>query len=454
MDKIILKQYVAKWKKAVGFLESQVSDMNAEEKAAFVALKDFWKSQYSGSMASAYKSSITTLKQSHKYHINNKPLIESSKDLCLIASAALKDKDSFYEFQDALSGGASFRPVEPPHASTNSSSRRRSASSSGSRQFGSATPSDIVVNEVRFRCTDSYGSNLSNFDTNIVSGACMVYPTIRYNISANALRSGAAITYAIYDTDGRFVQSAIPVGGTIDPARGNSGWLELNPLNISFGTFTPGANAVVVIYYLGTLISSFDITVKANPNSQQHRQRSTYRGYSPIEIQEVRFRCTDSYGSNLSNFDTYLERRATTLYPTIKYSLNNQATGPYEITYKIYDSDGRLIQVNSMVGTTLYSTDSNAGWKECSGVTMNPGIYALGSRIRIEFYYGGNIIYSANVPVLANAQQRPPQPQPRPQPHPHPQPSSSDSDSGGCLTQILTYIFWLVIFFCAFQMCN
>ena len=427
--------------------------MSPEETAAFFALKDFWKSQYSGSMASAYKSSITTLKQSHKYHINNKPLIESSKDLCLIASAALKDKDSFYEFQDALSGGASFRPVEPPHASTNSSSQRRSAPSSGSRQFGSATPSDIVVNEVRFRCTDSYGSNLSNFDTNIVSGANMVYSTIRYNISANALRSGAAITYAIYDTAGKLVRSAVPVGGTIDPARGNSGWLELNPLNISFGTFTPGAKAVVVIYYLGTLISSFDITVQANPNSQQHRQRSTYRGYSPIEIQEVRFRCTDSYGSNLSNFDTYLERRATTLYPTIKYSLNNQATGPYEITYKIYDSDGRLIQVNSMVGTTLYSTDPNAGWKECSGVTMNPGIYALGNQIRIDFYYGGNVIYSANVPVLAQSQPQQQQWQ-QPQP-PRQQPQqSSNSDSDGCLSNLFTIIFWVVVFNILFQMCN
>ena len=453
MDKIILKQYVAKWKKAVGFLESQVSDMSREETAAFFALKDFWKSQYSGTMASAYKASINTLKKSHKYHINNKPLIESSKDLCLIASAALKDKDSFYEFQDALSGGASFRPVEPPHASTNSSSQRRSAPSSGSRQFGSATPSDIVVNEVRFRCTDSYGSNLSNFDTNIVSGANMVYPTIRYNISANALQSGAAITYAIYDTAGKLVRSAVPVGGTIDPARGNSGWLELNPLNISFGTFTPGAKAVVVIYYLGTLISSFDITVQANPNSQQHRQRSTYRGYSPIEIQEVRFRCTDSYGSNLSNFDTYLERRATTLYPTIKYSLNNQATGPYEITYKIYDSDGRLIQVNSMVGTTLYSTDPNAGWKECSGVTMNPGIYALGNQIRIDFYYGGNVIYSANVPVIAQSQPQQPQWQ-QPQP-PRQQPQqSSNSDSDGCLSNLFTIIFWVVVFNILFQMCN
>ena len=453
MDKIILKQYVAKWKKAVGFLESQVSDMSREETAAFFALKDFWKSQYSGTMASAYKASINTLKKSHKYHINNKPLIESSKDLCLIASAALKDKDSFYEFQDALSGGASFRPVEPPHASTNSSSQRRSASSSGSRQFSGATPSDIVVNEVRFRCTDSYGSNLSNFDNNIVSGACMVYPTIRYNISANALRSGAAITYAIYDTAGKLVRSAVPAGGTIDPARGNSGWLELNPLNISFGTFTPGAKAVVVIYYLGTLISSFDITVQANPNSQQHRQRSTYRGYSPIEIQEVRFRCTDSYGSNLSNFDTYLERRATTLYPTIKYSLNNQATGPYEITYKIYDSDGRLIQVNSMVGTTLYSTDPNAGWKECSGVTMNPGIYALGNQIRIDFYYGGNVIYSANVPVLAQSQPQQQQWQ-QPQP-PRQQPQqSSNSDSDGCLSNLFTIIFWVVVFNILFQMCN
>ncbi|MDY4882348.1 MAG: hypothetical protein SO127_08045, partial [Muribaculaceae bacterium] len=307
---------------------------------------------------------------------------------------------------------------------------------------------DVVVHEVRFRCTDSYGSNLSNFDTNIVSGANMVYPTIRYNISANALRSGAAITYAIYDTDGRLVRSAVPVGGTIDPARGNSGWLELNPLNISFGTFTPGAKAVVVIYYLGTLISSFDITVQANPNSQQHRQRSTYRGYSPIEIQEVRFRCTDSYGSNLSNFDTYLERRATTLYPTIKYSLNNQATGPYEITYKIYDSDGRLIQVNSMVGTTLYSTDPNAGWKECSGVTMNPGIYALGNQIRIEFYYGGNVIYSANVPVIAQSQPQQPQP-PRQQPQ-----QSSNSDSDGCLSNLFTIIFWVVVFNILFQMCN
>ena len=453
MDKIILKQYVAKWKKAVGFLESQVSDMSREETAAFFALKDFWKSQYSGTMASAYKASINTLKKSHKYHINNKPLIESSKDLCLIASAALKDKDSFYEFQDALSGGASFRPVEPPHASTISSSQRRSASSSGSRQFSGATPSDIVVNEVRFRCTDSYGANLSNFDTNIVSGANMVYPTISYNISANALQSGAAITYAIYDTAGKLVRSAVPAGGTIDPARGNSGWLELNPLNISFGTFTPGAKAVVVIYYLGTLISSFDITVKANPNSQQHRQRSTYRGYSPIEIHEVRFRCTDSYGSNLSNFDTYLERRATTLYPTIKYSLNNQATGPYEITYKIYDSDGRLIQVNSMVGTTLYSTDPNAGWKECSGVTMNPGIYALGNQIRIDFYYGGNVIYSANVPVLAQSQPQQQQWQ-QPQP-PRQQPQQiSNSDSDGCLSNIFTIIFWVVVFNILFQMCN
>lgn len=452
MDKIILKQYVAKWKKAVVFMESQVSDMNAEEKAAFVALKDFWKSQYSGSMASAYKSSITTLKQSHKYHINNKPLIESSKDLCLIASAALKDKDSFYEFQDALSGGASFRPVEPPHASTNSSSQRRSAPSSGSRQFGSATPSDIVVNEVRFRCTDSYGSNLSNFDTNIVSGANMVYPTIRYNISANALQSGAAITYAIYDTAGKLVRSAVPAGGTIDPARGNSGWLELNPLNISFGTFTPGGRAVVTIYYLGTLIRSFDVIVKANPNSQQ-RRRSTHRFISPIEIQEVRFRCTNSYGSNLSNFDTYLERRATTLYPTIKYSLNNQATGPCEITYKIYDSDGRLIQVNSMVGTTLYSTDPNAGWKECSGVTMNPGIYALGNQIRIDFYYGGNVIYSANVPVIAQSQPQQPQWQ-QPQP-PRQQPQqSSNSDSDGCLSNLFTIIFWVVVFNILFQMCN
>ena len=453
MDKIILKQYVAKWKKAVEFLESQVHDMSPEETAAFFALKDFWKSQYSGTMASAYKASINTLKKSHKYHINNKPLIESSKDLCLIASAALKDKDSFYEFQDALSGGASFRPVEPPHASTNSSSQRRSAPSSGSRQFGSATPSDIVVNEVRFRCTDSYGANLSNFDTNIVSGANMVYPTISYNISANALQSGAAITYAIYDTAGKLVRSAVPAGGTIDPARGNSGWLELNPLNISFGTFTPGAKAVVVIYYLGTLISSFDITVQANPNSQQHRQRSTYRGYSPIEIQEVRFRCTDSYGSNLSNFDTYLERRATTLYPTIKYSLNNQATGPYEITYKIYDSDGRLIQVNSMVGTTLYSTDPNAGWKECSGVTMNPGIYALGNQIRIDFYYGGNVIYSANVPVLAQSQPQQQQWQ-QPQP-PRQQPQqSSNSDYDGCLSNLFTIIFWVVVFNILFQMCN
>lgn len=315
MDKIVLKQYVAKWKKAVEFLESQVPDMSPEETAAFFALKDFWKSQYSGTMASAYKASINTLKQSHKYHINNKPLIESSKDLCLIASAALKDKDSFYEFQDALSGGASFRPVEPPKASTNSSSQRRSAPSSQSWQFGGATPSDVVVHEVRFRCTDSYGSNLSNFDT-------------------------------------------------------------------------------------------------------------------------------------------YLERRATTLYPTIRYRLNNNYGSPdgiNEITYKIYDSEGRLIPVNTKVGTTLYSSDRNAGWRECNGVSVNPGIYTLGSRIRIEFYYGGNIIYSANVPVLANTQQRPPQPQPQPQ---HPQPSSSDSDSGGCFSNILTIIFWVVVFNFLFQMCN
>lgn len=451
MDKIVLKQYVAKWKKAVEFLESQVSDMSPEETAAFFALKDFWKSQYSGTMASAYKASINTLKQSHKYHINNKPLIESSKDLCLIASAALKDKDSFYEFQDALSGGASFRPVEPPKASTNSSSQRRSAPSSQSRQFGGATPSDVVVHEVRFRCTDSYGANLSNFDTNIVSGANMVYPTIRYNISANALQSGAAITYAIYDTAGKLVRSAVPAGGTIDPARGNSGWLELNPLNISFGTFSPGGRAVVAIYYLGTLIRSFDVVVKANPNSQQHR-RSTYRAQSPIEIEEVRFRCTDSYGSNLSAFDTYLERTAISFYPTIRYRINDfDANCPYEVTYKIYDSKGRQVQVDKIVGTTLNLSDPKYGWKDCNGVSVNPGIYTLGDQIRIDFYYGGAVIYSVHVPILAYAQQRPPQPQP---PRSQPQPQQSSSDSGGCLTQILTYIFLGVVFNFLFQMCN
>ncbi|MGN0206494.1 MAG: hypothetical protein ACI4BC_04565 [Muribaculaceae bacterium] len=447
MDKIVLKQYVVKWKKAVVFLESQVSDMSSDETDAFVALKDFWKSQYSGNMVSAYKSKINILKQSHKFHINNKPLIESSKDLCLIASAALKDKDSFYEFQDALSGGASFRPVEPPGASTNSSAQRRSAPSSGSGQFGGATPSDVVVHEVRFRCTDSHSSNLSNFDNYIVSGAGMVYPTIRYNISANALQSGAAITYAIYDTAGKLVRSAAPVGGTIDPTRGISGWLELSPINISFGTFTPGGRAVVAIYYLGTLIRSFDVVVKANPNSQQ-RRRSTYRAQSPIEIEEVRFRCTNTYGSNLSNFDTYLERTAISFYPTIRYRINDlDANGSYEVTYKIYDSMGRQLRVDTIVGTTLNSTGANVGWKECIGVSVNPGIYTLGDQIRIDFYYGSTVIYSAHVPILANAQQRPPQPQP-----PRQQQSSSDSD--GCLSNLFTIIFWVAVFSFLFQMCS
>ena len=134
MNPQILKLNIDKWLKACQYLKSEYENLNVDEQSAIDILCDFWRRDYSTSLVEECESQMQVLKDGHKYHGNNKTIIEKSKELCAVAAAMLKDAASFGEFK------AEMQKLSRGSSSRSSSSAGRSSSSSPSSSILQLSP--------------------------------------------------------------------------------------------------------------------------------------------------------------------------------------------------------------------------------------------------------------------------------------------------------------------------
>ena len=189
MNPQILKLNIDKWLKACHYLKSEYENLNVDEQSAIDILCDFWRRDYSTSLVEECESQMQVLKDGHKYHGNNKTIIEKSKELCAVAAAMLKDAASFGEFK------AEMQKLSRGSSSRSSSSAGRSSSSSS--RPSSSKPS-VVIRSVELRATGPNGVALGTSSSSVPVGATYVYPVLKFD----ALQADTDIWYKIYDGAG------------------------------------------------------------------------------------------------------------------------------------------------------------------------------------------------------------------------------------------------------------
>ena len=189
MNPQILKLNIDKWLKACQYLKSEYENLNVDEQSAIDILCDFWRRDYSTSLVEECESQMQVLKDGHKYHGNNKTIIEKSKELCAVAAAMLKDAASFGEFK------AEMQKLSRGSSSRSSSSASRSSSSSS--RPSSSKPS-VVIRSVELRATGANNVALGTSSSSVPVGAQYVYPVLKFD----ALQADTDIWYKIYDGAG------------------------------------------------------------------------------------------------------------------------------------------------------------------------------------------------------------------------------------------------------------
>ncbi|MDY5118532.1 MAG: hypothetical protein SPE65_00925 [Muribaculaceae bacterium] len=187
-----MKLNIDKWLKACQYLKSEYENLNVDEQSAIDILCDFWRRDYSTSLVEECESQMQVLKDGHKYHGNNKTIIEKSKELCAVATAMLKDAASFGEFK------AEMQKLSRGSSSRSSSSAGRSSSSSS--RPSSSKPS-VVIRSVELRATGPNGVALGTSSSSVPVGATYVYPVLKFD----ALQADTDIWYKIYDGNGAVV---------------------------------------------------------------------------------------------------------------------------------------------------------------------------------------------------------------------------------------------------------
>ena len=190
---------IDKWLKACQYLKSEYENLNVDEQSAIDILCDFWRRDYSTSLVEECESQMQVLKDGHKYHGNNKTIIEKSKELCAVATAMLKDAASFGEFKaemQKLSRGSSSRSSSS--ASRSSSSSSSSSSSRPSAPRPSSSKPSVVIRSVEFRATGANNVALGTSSSTVPVGTHYVYPVLKFD----ALQADTDIWYKIYDGAG------------------------------------------------------------------------------------------------------------------------------------------------------------------------------------------------------------------------------------------------------------
>lgn len=391
MNPQILKLNIDKWLKACQYLKSEYENLNVDEQSAIDILCDFWRRDYSTSLVEECESQMQVLKDGHKYHGNNKTIIEKSKELCAVASAMLKDAASFGEFK------AEMQKLSRGSSSRSSSSAGRSSSSSS--RPTSSKPS-VVIRSVELRATGPNGVALGTSSSSVPVGATYVYPVLKFD----ALQADTDIWYKIYDGNGAVVTGTRRQGfSTLGQfKRGDTGGECIGIGSEDSHSYTVGGAGRIEFFVNDILIHSH------NFRYTKQSQSSASSGASNVVIRSVEFRATGANKSALGTSSSTVPVGAHYVYPVLKFDALQADT---DIWYKIYDGTGDLITGTRRQGfSTVGQFKRGATGGECIGIGSEDGSsYATTGVGRIEFFVNDRLIYTYRFQYV-----EPPRSNPRP----------------------------------------
>lgn len=430
MNPIILKQNVGKWLNACRFLKSQFENLEVNEQSAVDLLSDFWRSNYSSSLVQECNDSIEVLKGSHKFHINNKEIIERSKDMCAVASSMLKDQATFNEFKAAMqaeSGAA--RNVHRSTPPTNPSPRPTQPSSTFR-----PSPRPTPVIEQRHTAQISFNSFLVrdiDYDSNVLqqagswlyNNAQYVAPVLKFNI----LSPGDKLTvnYNIYSPSGiKKKEQGYTGTGIIDASKTGSFSYEFVGFgNKSGQSYAETGNWRIEFIVDGKIVLRGIFEIRKHPSSHPTNVVHQDTLKPPIAIRGVTFNNETVDDKTIQAGINRIFVGAQYIRPVITFDVIRPCA-EVDLWYKIYNAGGKLI-VGSRKGFSSHST------LDCS-VTgrLTKRLNAFGNRDgscytqtgmgRIEFYINDVKIFTEPIQFIPNNSS-----QPRPQTPPRPTPSQS-----------------------------
>lgn len=391
MNPQILKLNIDKWLKACQYLKSEYENLNVDEQSAIDILCDFWRRDYSTSLVEECESQMQVLKDGHKYHGNNKTIIEKSKELCAVASAMLKDAASFGEFK------AEMQKLSRGSSSRSSSSAGRSSSSSS--RPTSSKPS-VVIRSVELRATGPNGVALGTSSSSVPVGATYVYPVLKFD----ALQADTDIWYKIYDGNGAVVTGTRRQGfSTLGQfKRGATSGECIGIGSEDSHSYTAGGAGRIEFFVNDILIHSH------NFRYTKQSQSSVSSGASNVVIRSVEFRATGANKSALGTSSSTVPVGTHYVYPVLKFDALQADT---DIWYKIYDGAGVLITGTRRQGfSTVGQFKRGATGGECIGIGSEDGSsYATTGVGRIEFFVNDRLIYTYRFQYV-----EPPRPTSRP----------------------------------------
>ena len=391
MNPQILKLNIDKWLKACQYLKSEYENLNVDEQSAIDILCDFWRRDYSTSLVEECESQMQVLKDGHKYHGNNKTIIEKSKELCAVAAAMLKDAASFGEFK------AEMQKLSRGSSSRSSSSASRSSSSSS--RPSSSKPS-VVIRSVELRATGPNGVALGTSSSSVPVGATYVYPVLKFD----ALQADTDIWYKIYDGNGAVVTGTRRQGfSTLGQfKRGATSGECIGIGSEDSHSYTAGGAGRIEFFVNDILIHSH------NFRYTKQSQSSVSSGASNVVIRSVEFRATGANKSALGTSSSTVPVGTHYVYPVLKFDALQADT---DIWYKIYDGAGVLITGTRRQGfSTVGQFKRGATGGECIGIGSEDGSsYATTGVGRIEFFVNDRLIYTYRFQYV-----EPPRSNPRP----------------------------------------
>ena len=416
MNPQILKLNIDKWLKACQYLKSEYENLNVDEQSAIDILCDFWRRDYSTSLVEECESQMQVLKDGHKYHGNNKTIIEKSKELCAVAAAMLKDAASFGEFKaemQKLSRGSSSRSSSS--ASRSSSSSPSSSSSRPSAPRPSSSKPSVVIRSVELRATGANNVALGTSSSTVPVGAQYVYPVLKFD----ALQADTDIWYKIYDGNGAVVTGTRRQGfSTLGQfKRGATSGECIGIGSEDSHSYTAGGAGRIEFFVNDILIHSH------NFRYTKQSQSSVSSGASNVVIRSVEFRATGANKSALGTSSSTVPVGAHYVYPVLKFDALQADT---DIWYKIYDGAGVLITGTRRQGfSTVGQFKRGATGGECIGIGSEDGSnYATTGVGRIEFFVNDRLIYTYRFQYV-----EPPRPTSRPSSSSSSRPSSSSNSS-------------------------
>ncbi|MDD7406124.1 MAG: hypothetical protein PUG32_09665, partial [Bacteroidales bacterium] len=373
-----MKLNIDKWLKACQYLKSEYENLNVDEQSAIDILCDFWRRDYSTSLVEECESQMQVLKDGHKYHGNNKTIIEKSKELCAVAAAMLKDAASFGEFK------AEMQKLSRGSSSRSSSSAGRSSSSS-SRP--SSSKPRVVIRSVELRATGANNVALGTSSSTVPVGAQYVYPVLKFD----ALQADTDIWYKIYDGNGAVVTGTRRQGfSTVGQfKRGDTSGECIGIGSEDCHSYTAGGAGRIEFYVNDILIHSH------NFRYTKQSQSSVSSGASNVVIRSVELRATGANKSALGTSSSSVPVGATYVYPVLKFDALQADT---DIWYKIYDGNGAVVTGTRRQGfSTLGQFKRGATSGECIGIgSEDSHSYTAGGAGRIEFFVNDILIHSHN----------------------------------------------------------